>query len=216
MSQENNGSPACHSLRRRRQRALGHPPPVGRTLVHRPSQTFPEWRGRMCRCARDQPRRSGQDMPDAAVLRRFVCAPIHDEHAVIRGQRFEDEQPTSRRHPRQGHRRLLPPQIEVVVPEIGQVSGRFRQRHAVTRCVPREHHRGRETNVEHKALNPQRRYSAVSPARGANAGIPVKDTADNARPDWMNCLRLATTHPHHVRREERSRADLGACRAKQW
>jgi hypothetical protein len=39
--------------------------------------------------------------------------------------------------------------------------------------------------------------SSEAAIRADTAGIPVSDNADNAKPDWMNCLRFAARHPRH-------------------
>src|SRR5690606_37682815 len=89
--------------------------------------------GHVARPVVDECSRSGQSVPHASVRTKFVLAAIDDAHPAIGGERLEDEQRLRRRDAGERHRRTLPCEIEVVVPEPGQIGFDADRGHAMSR-----------------------------------------------------------------------------------
>jgi hypothetical protein len=94
-------------------------------------------------------------MHNAAALRHSVLAAIHDSHPMICCQCLEDKQRASRGHPRQGHRRLFPPEIEIVVPKIRHVAGSLRDAYPLMCRMQRSFDGFRKTSVDYESIEPK-------------------------------------------------------------
>ena len=81
-----------------------------------------------------------------------VLAAIQHAHAAIRGKRLEHEQRAARRDAGERHRRSLPAQIEVVIPEAREVALRRCERDAALGGVRRGRDGFGEAAIEHEQL----------------------------------------------------------------